>query len=486
MGRRKIEILPIQHERNRSVTFLKRKNGLFKKAYELGVLCSVDVAVIIFEERQGHHVKCYEYCSGEGDIRKIVDRHVRFDGERDTRTPVDFGNNKAMEVGDDDEGDDDDDLGHGGVKRRSTGQINQIKKTIPMRSNTDPSLGLDDYRSMTIPAAPFQLASVGGGPTSSSLPLSVERHAPVSNHHPVNKKPRLAPSTSLSDDRHGHLQNGGFPSYRLDGDSEADSSYRLPSYPTQPSHMSQHFPPVFPPTNNQGPLFDFTRVTAPQQNVRSVGFPSSSTGGLFPQSNGQQQPGQRHGMPQTHDQLASFLDQGSQGHRGNSQFAPFDWPVHAPQQQQSQHQSSPPQQNGTHETSWLDFLGPAQTEIPSSSSPPTRVASASAYSHPPGEGGDNGRTSVSWERQRQASSVSASNSRPSSSLAVLVSPSQSANTINSLKRPRTDSDASPSQLKELEGLSDLDVTRGVLVNGNGHAYNGKVKSEGGSEHGAGE
>ncbi|KAH7326939.1 hypothetical protein B0J17DRAFT_581058 [Rhizoctonia solani] len=48
MGRRKIEILPIQHDRNRSVTFLKRKNGLFKKAYELGVLCSVDVAVIIF------------------------------------------------------------------------------------------------------------------------------------------------------------------------------------------------------------------------------------------------------------------------------------------------------------------------------------------------------------------------------------------------------------------------------------------------------
>ncbi|KJA16543.1 hypothetical protein HYPSUDRAFT_288848 [Hypholoma sublateritium FD-334 SS-4] len=61
MGRRKIEIQPITHERNRSVTFLKsypssptppcvvqRKNGLFKKAYELGVLCSVDVAVIIF------------------------------------------------------------------------------------------------------------------------------------------------------------------------------------------------------------------------------------------------------------------------------------------------------------------------------------------------------------------------------------------------------------------------------------------------------
>ncbi|KAF7334299.1 Myocyte-specific enhancer factor 2D [Mycena sanguinolenta] len=97
MGRRKIEIQPITHERNRSVTFLKRKNGLFKKAYELGVLCSVDVAVIIFEERPGHHHKLYQYCST--DIRDIVARHVQHDGERDTRTPADFsGGAKAADA----------------------------------------------------------------------------------------------------------------------------------------------------------------------------------------------------------------------------------------------------------------------------------------------------------------------------------------------------------------------------------------------------
>lgn len=48
MGRRKIEIQPILDDRNRSVTFLKRKNGLMKKAYELGVLCGAEVAVIVF------------------------------------------------------------------------------------------------------------------------------------------------------------------------------------------------------------------------------------------------------------------------------------------------------------------------------------------------------------------------------------------------------------------------------------------------------
>lgn len=53
---------------NRSVTFLKRKGGLFKKAHELSVLCSVDVAVIIF----GHNKKLYEYSSG--DINETIGR----------------------------------------------------------------------------------------------------------------------------------------------------------------------------------------------------------------------------------------------------------------------------------------------------------------------------------------------------------------------------------------------------------------------------
>ena len=55
-------------------TFLKRKGGLFKKAHELSVLCSVDVAVIIF----GHNKKLYEFSSG--DIQETLRRYqyVRF------------------------------------------------------------------------------------------------------------------------------------------------------------------------------------------------------------------------------------------------------------------------------------------------------------------------------------------------------------------------------------------------------------------------
>ncbi|KAG9090763.1 hypothetical protein FRC06_000891 [Ceratobasidium sp. 370] len=79
---------------------VQRKNGLFKKAYELGVLCSVDVAVIIF----GHNNKVYEYCSTDSD--SIVQRRLHYTGERDVKTPADFGGDKANND-DDDEGSDD-------------------------------------------------------------------------------------------------------------------------------------------------------------------------------------------------------------------------------------------------------------------------------------------------------------------------------------------------------------------------------------------
>ncbi len=50
-------------------TFLKRKGGLFKKAHELSVLCSVDVAVFIF----GQNKKLYEYSSG--DMRELMTKY---------------------------------------------------------------------------------------------------------------------------------------------------------------------------------------------------------------------------------------------------------------------------------------------------------------------------------------------------------------------------------------------------------------------------
>lgn len=48
MGRVKLQIKRIENTTNRQVTFSKRRNGLIKKAYELSVLCDVDLALIMF------------------------------------------------------------------------------------------------------------------------------------------------------------------------------------------------------------------------------------------------------------------------------------------------------------------------------------------------------------------------------------------------------------------------------------------------------
>ncbi|GAA5990821.1 hypothetical protein JCM10908_000033 [Rhodotorula pacifica] len=85
MGRRKISIAPIKDERNRQVTFLKRKNGLFKKAYELGVLCSADVAIIVFNANG----KLFEFHSG--DMDQTLLRYSHYSGpSHEKRGPEDY------------------------------------------------------------------------------------------------------------------------------------------------------------------------------------------------------------------------------------------------------------------------------------------------------------------------------------------------------------------------------------------------------------
>ena len=52
MGRKKINIVPITHSKNRLVTFNKRKVGLMKKAMELSILCECDIGLIILPKER--------------------------------------------------------------------------------------------------------------------------------------------------------------------------------------------------------------------------------------------------------------------------------------------------------------------------------------------------------------------------------------------------------------------------------------------------
>lgn len=74
MGRKKIKIQTIVDERNRQVTFLKRKYGLMKKAYELSVLCDCEIALIIFNSNN----KLVQYAST--DMDKILLKYTEVSG----------------------------------------------------------------------------------------------------------------------------------------------------------------------------------------------------------------------------------------------------------------------------------------------------------------------------------------------------------------------------------------------------------------------
>ncbi|TKW04804.1 hypothetical protein SEVIR_7G133400v4 [Setaria viridis] len=71
MGRGKIVIRRIDNSTSRQVTFSKRRNGIFKKARELAILCDAEVGLVIFSSTG----RLYEYASTS--MKSVIDRYGR-------------------------------------------------------------------------------------------------------------------------------------------------------------------------------------------------------------------------------------------------------------------------------------------------------------------------------------------------------------------------------------------------------------------------
>ncbi|GMJ03998.1 AGAMOUS-like 66 [Hibiscus trionum] len=71
MGRVKLQIKRIENDTNRQVTFSKRRSGLIKKAYELSILCDIEIALIMFSPsgRVSHF-------SGKKRIEDVLSRYI--------------------------------------------------------------------------------------------------------------------------------------------------------------------------------------------------------------------------------------------------------------------------------------------------------------------------------------------------------------------------------------------------------------------------
>lgn len=345
MGRRKIEIQPITHERNRSVTFLKRKNGLFKKAYELGVLCSVDVAVIIFEDRPGHGPKLYQYSSR--GVQDIVQRHLHHDGETDNRGPGDFSGSNAGKIDEGDEDDDEEEVAPVRTKRK--------KEAGKLKPPSDMNISHNNDRDYPGPRHPAPINQ--NNTTNSNTHGNNWRTLPASVHMPPPQPPQ--PS---SHKRPRELDDDGYGGYG------AHPTSRPPQYHQQytPMFGAQHHhhappPPSFIPLHesdfsgqhefhhpNHGHGHGHRLISGHQRHHDGPGDYPPSGGGrgeIFP----------------------AFGDGDTRSHHHQQQQQPgrgsglgLDWPVHGPSppagvhRNDGQHQGQA--QNGGGNPSWFDFL----------------------------------------------------------------------------------------------------------------------------------
>ncbi|NP_001288330.1 MADS-box transcription factor 27-like [Brachypodium distachyon] len=76
MGRGKIVIRRIDNSTSRQVTFSKRRNGIFKKAKELAILCDAEVGLMIFSSTG----RLYEYSSTS--MKSVIDRYGKTKDEQ--------------------------------------------------------------------------------------------------------------------------------------------------------------------------------------------------------------------------------------------------------------------------------------------------------------------------------------------------------------------------------------------------------------------
>ncbi|ORZ30018.1 hypothetical protein BCR44DRAFT_122471, partial [Catenaria anguillulae PL171] len=102
--KRRSRIQPIKDDRTRAVTLLKRRAGVFKKAFELSVLCQCDIGVIIFAPNG----KMFEFTSA-GDMDHLLLRYTEYLKPHEVKTNQDFAEGGDGQVGAPVQGESDDD-----------------------------------------------------------------------------------------------------------------------------------------------------------------------------------------------------------------------------------------------------------------------------------------------------------------------------------------------------------------------------------------
>ncbi|KAF2498264.1 hypothetical protein BU16DRAFT_288359 [Lophium mytilinum] len=256
MGRRKIEIKAIKDDRNRSVTFLKRKGGLFKKAHELSVLCKVDVAVIIF----GHNKKLYEFSSN--DINETIGRFQYYGGAHEHKGPEDFMGKK--------EGDDEDEEDEimGGSPPRDSHTPPEHMMPHPHLHNQAAFQHMRNHAPSASPPIgngqiPFHNRHSSPAPPGISRPNSRAAHIRRQSSNLVPPHHQQQSQAPLQPDNYAFVPNPpfynpqaaqGMPAKGTPGPPGPPPQFQYPQvqqflHQQQQEHRRQSMPPAFPQDN---------------------------------------------------------------------------------------------------------------------------------------------------------------------------------------------------------------------------------------------
>ncbi|KAL5345741.1 Transcription factor rlm1 [Pseudogymnoascus australis] len=329
MGRRKIEIKAIKDDRNRSVTFLKRKGGLFKKAHELSVLCSVDVAVIIF----GNNKKLYEYSSS--DIGEILQRHNFYGGANEHKGPSDFNGKRD---GDEDEDDD------GSVMDEGHPPEGPM---MPPHFQSQPA-----FQHMR--QAPSASPPIQNGAHFQNIQRQHTPQPPQLGSRPAS---RNAPHRVNSNLAQQHMQQGPQPSPPMNGYSymPQPGMYSQQQHGQNMPPHGQNMPPHSqPPPQQQQPSYQYQGPPPPSHQLQQVYMEEqrrSSMPPVFPKQE-RQESGPMNTPPQPQQQIPSQQQQ-QQHHQQQQQQQ---------QQQQPQHQLAPPPPQQRHPSPQQHHQPPPQTQ----------------------------------------------------------------------------------------------------------------------------
>uniref|UniRef100_A0A8C7CG50 Myocyte enhancer factor 2cb n=1 Tax=Oncorhynchus kisutch TaxID=8019 RepID=A0A8C7CG50_ONCKI len=171
MGRKKIQITRIMDERNRQVTFTKRKFGLMKKAYELSVLCDCEIALIIFNSTN----KLFQYAST--DMDKVLLKYTEYNEPHESRTNSDIVETlrkKGLNGCDSPDPDADDSVGHSPESEEKYRKINEdidlmisrqrlcVSTTLPGPSSHSPLPSLSFFSFLSLFFLPSVCCPFGG------------------------------------------------------------------------------------------------------------------------------------------------------------------------------------------------------------------------------------------------------------------------------------------------------------------------------------